>query len=170
MLRPLAALLLAAGLAPAPAVAIELPAPDSTICYGRAYSDSHLRANPAQVARRLVLALHHFAEYDQLAFSLEVVLAGDEGHIWWSGGGCHAEGERFLCAVDCDGGAFHLTAGKAGDLLLQNDAQGFVLQANCGDELPEEPAITHVAADAANATYRLVRLPEDFCPQWELLD
>lgn len=156
-----------AALLPTATGAFELPQPGETVCYGRAYGDSHLAQHPGQVARTLVLELIDWKDYEGLGFFLNVVLADDPWHTWGAGGACYDTEEGTLCAIDCDGGAFLIEAGKDGDLLLKNAKDGFAVQQNCGDEMPEEPKISHIPADQDNGVYRLVRLPDDFCPQWE---
>ncbi len=166
-MRRAATLALAGLLASGTASAIELPAPGDTICFGRIYSDAHLQANPQQLARSLVLELTQWKESVGLNFWVKVELADDGLHSWWSSGACNEDDKGVICAVDCDGGSFHLADAKDGGLLLKNDTNGLVVQMSCGEELPEAPAITHIPADKANATYKLVRLPDDFCADYE---
>jgi len=151
-----------------PAAAIEQPDPGETLCFGRVYGEQHMHRNPEQQLRQVTLELTRWrAAPDSLNFQLKVLLRDDEQHLWWSGGACYEDGQRLDCAVDCDGGGFHLSDGKHGDLLLENDRDGFVVQMACGEELPESPAISHVPVDKANAGYRLVPLPGDFCTDYE---
>lgn len=154
-------------LATGSAAAYDLPGPGETVCYGRIYSDVHLQKNPDQLARSLVLELTRWKEYEGLNFWVKVELVDDGLHNWWSTGACNEDDKGVICAVDCDGGSFHLADAKDGGLLLKNDNEGFIVQMECGEEMPEQPAITRLPADKANSLYKLVRLPDDFCPDYE---
>jgi len=148
--------------------AIDVPEPGETLCYGRVYGEQHTHRNPDQQLRLVILELTRWrAAPDSLNFQLKVLLGDDEQHLWWSSGGCYEDGQRLDCAVDCDGGGFHLRDDKNGSVLLENDRDGFVVQMACGEELPESPQVTHVPVDAANAAYRLTPLPGDFCTDYE---
>ena len=91
-----------AALLPATAGAFELPQPGETVCYGRAYADSHLAQHPGQVARTLVLELIDWKDYEGLGFFLNVVLADDPWHTWGAGGACYDTEEGTLCAIDTE--------------------------------------------------------------------
>ena len=133
-------------------------------CYARDYSDAHLAANPDQVVDRIVLRVRADAGAGTVA-DLWVITAR-QGHVLKSGQGgrrftqflyCRDESRGPVCAVECDGGSFTVTAqGPDGlsfstDYLLVGEGEG------CGGavDLAERPGRA--------VTYRLDRVAWSVC-------
>ena len=99
-------------------------------CYGRSYSAEHLNQHPDQQV--LEIAVSHFPERQgllgmespfqpypdtpKLVLQVHVWMRGQD-RDWQDNAVCTPDGDRFQCAIECDGGVFYLNE-RSGDRLL----------------------------------------------------
>jgi hypothetical protein len=94
-------------------------------CYTRAYDAQHLRRNPHQKVRQIILAFHHGkAGRDKPANArqFEVALAlmvKDTTELFTSPAYCSTERNGFVCQVEGDGGTFRITPGSNDGLTIE---------------------------------------------------
>lgn len=133
-MRPLALVVLAGLASPALAQPVSPeaflggvlpPEHGRSVCFARAYDAEHLRRNPGQRVRSLVLHVrHHRHEPDPVTrreqrnyyFTLAARVKGERGRLVATGE-CGA-GDVSGCGPECDGGGFTLTREPGGTLLL----------------------------------------------------
>ncbi|MBN9671340.1 hypothetical protein [Roseibium aggregatum] len=137
-------------------------------CYGRSYPLEHLNKNPDQQV--IEMAISHFPakqnllgmespyqpypDTPRLVLKLDVWMRGKD-NPWQENAICGADGDRLLCRIGCDGGAFHLTARPENRLLLTLDRELYFTQCDAGDAV-----LNRTKADSA---FLLYPIPQSHC-------
>lgn len=159
------------------------------VCFGRAYDAAHLARHPRQrlSAFHLFKALTPDPQREEAEHPRAVQVAkdrnGEKVGIWSEGARwlsvrvrfrdeakvyrqevecTGADGARFYCGRDCDGGGFGATRTGTSLLLAQDkDAQGLRLQTSC--DADEEGADIRIDPKEDATAFRLERLPMAAC-------
>lgn len=118
-------------------------------CWSRRYSDDHLARHPLQKVTELRLLLRYDPKLDQHVFDIDIATRERAGAVFGTCSG--AKGAAAICSLACDGGEFHLRAGRAsGSIMLDIEPTG-QLQVN---------ARCNVDAEGA-ASFLIDALPDD---------
>lgn len=125
------------------------PVHGRSVCYARVYDAEHLRRNPGQKVRSLVLQVRHYHHKPSkfspdgqrnYYFALAARVKGERGRLVATGE-CGAGGDLSGCGPECDGGGFTLTRGPGGTLLLDlSDYKRLRMSRGCGGGDDEEDA------------------------------
>lgn len=128
-----------------------------TGCFERVYSDAHMRANPQQVVRRLVISLG-WSDYSmQNEFGFRVWLRGKK-QLWAAGGPCEAQAGTWVCQPDTDGAPKVFASGKGDALEFSKPGRLKVIDDATGPDLNDE-----LIGGPANTTFRLTRTSAAKC-------
>lgn len=130
---------------------------EQPICFGREYSDSHLRAHPLQTVALFRAKLSKQEGSDGSFLEVEMVRKGEKlrHKLWRQFLLCEDNGR---CAVECDGGSVTLSGTPGGGLGLRNDR--FVIEGGC--EGGAEPVMLDNKR-GGDDFFRLHRLPQEYC-------
>jgi hypothetical protein len=108
-------------------------------CYARIYDSEHLKKNPRQQTKSLMLQIqYHYPEKREqhqqpyYLYRLKAQVKGQKAALQASGD-CAPDGAKIRCSVECDGGEFFLELEKAtGGLRLSLDQP--LRMGSCGEE------------------------------------
>ena len=97
-------------------------------CYARTYSDQHMRNNPGQTVRKIILRIGPDAYgTNGIIFGMQMQLQANlqtKARIWRAGGACKADGPapaaRWQCQPDTDGAPSITLMAKAENLIIDN--------------------------------------------------
>lgn len=131
-------------------------------CYGREYSEAHLKNHPEQTVQKVRAKLVHEKEYDSQWMTLEVTLKGEKNiHTNYKAAFVYTK-ESNTWAIECDGGNIKADLNKKGNLVINNN--GFVLDGGCGSgEESEYLFLKNIAG--GDDVFELVPLPQEYCQQ-----
>lgn len=135
-------------------------------CYGREYSETDLKTNPAQTVTQIKAKLMKYSA-DPKAVSeglkIEVRLKGEEGLNYHAEFSCMTDPKggpagAVFCAIDCDGGS--VTVGSFDSKTMTLKSNGFTIQGGCGED-----GVTKrlAAAKHGDDIFKLYALPQAFC-------
>lgn len=136
--------------------------PEQPICFGREYSEAHLKKAPAQKVKQIRVKLENTPDAGEGYSFLHVdaVLKGDKNRfkLWRQLFVC--ENSTGRCGVECDGGSVNLWGLKDGKLALQNN--GFVLEGGCDGDGETETVMLEPTR-GGDDLFQLSPLPNEFC-------
>ncbi len=130
-------------------------------CYSRTYSDEHLRKNPNQTVRSMVLRFT--SEGDERYASVRVTFRDrdteySQGLICWDPDKAKYGEALIGCSVECDGGSF-VARTRGEDAILIETRNGFMVSGDCG----EEDLRWVKDKDAAKTVYKLFETHDAYC-------
>ena len=135
-----------------------------TGCFERVYSDAHLAGQPAQIVKRLLLDIYQPEGGAKVAEML--VTTANQGHVAITGHGgqnfrqfliCWSQGERDVCAVECDAGQMEITKQDDKGLTFRTETLWVGGTQDCGG------AVNIIEKPGKSVSYRLNRVSLAIC-------
>lgn len=138
-------------------------------CYGREYSETHMKGAPLQTVKKMDVKFYKYNETEEgILLDISTEIKKDGSYKPYSTSMfCTKESKTSLrCGIECDGGSAVIswnvkTVGS--EILLTNN--GFVMYGGCGEDVEEDDMIWLDNLKGGDDVFKLYALPAQYCVQ-----
>lgn len=108
-------------------------------CFGKTYSEGHLKRHPKQTVKNILVKLRIEPQGKTPLFEVLVNQKNAPKKNLRQSMVCFENDGKVACAVDCDGGSVSIEGLEEGMLTVKSN--GFTLVGGCGEEVPEAETV-----------------------------
>lgn len=132
---------------------------DTKACFGKDYTQAHLKKFPKQTVKTIRVLLSVDKTYDSNSLEILVTQKKAPGKNLRQGLDCVQYDGKVHCHVDCDGGSVKIDEFRNDKMLLVNE--GLLLKGGCGEE--EDESIYLENEKGGDDVFALAKLPLSQC-------